>query len=73
MKGRGTRKHNFYSNWIDKNNLPPFKPDKVIFKLFDFFGNCEYFEEKFNYDEVLKPSRPQKGWRNSIGFDDMKT
>ena len=22
--------------------------------MFDFFANCEYFEEKFNYDEVLK-------------------
>lgn len=59
MKGRGTRKHNFFSNWIDKNNLPLIEnPDKVKFKLFDFFGNCEYFEDKFNYDEVLKlPSR----------------
>lgn len=27
---------------------------KRILKLFDFFANCEYFEEKFNYDEVLK-------------------
>ena len=55
MKGRGTRKHNFYSNWIDKNELPNIcNPEKENFKLFDFFGNCEYFEEKFNYDEVLK-------------------
>ena len=55
MKGRGTRKHNFFNQWIDKNNLPDIKePNKVKFKLFDFFGNCEYFEEKFNYDEVLK-------------------
>jgi type I restriction enzyme R subunit len=22
--------------------------------MFDFFANCEYFEEKFNYDEVLQ-------------------
>ena len=29
------------------------------FNLFDFFGNCEYFEEKFNYDEILK--LPPKG------------
>ena len=55
MKGRGTRKHNFFNQWIDKNNLPDIKePNKVKFKLFDFFGNCEYFEEKFNYDEVLE-------------------
>ncbi|MCX7987190.1 MAG: hypothetical protein N2662_09660, partial [Bacteroidales bacterium] len=30
------------------------KKEKDSFKLFDFFANCEYFEEKFNYDEVLK-------------------
>ncbi|MDR2345640.1 MAG: hypothetical protein LBE18_06205, partial [Planctomycetaceae bacterium] len=28
--------------------------EKEHFKLFDFFANCEYFEEKYNYDEVLK-------------------
>lgn len=55
MKGRGTRKHNFLNQWIDKNNLPDIvEPNKVKFKLFDFFGNCEYFEDKFNYDEVLE-------------------
>jgi type I restriction enzyme R subunit len=55
MKGRGTRKHNFFNQWIDKNKLPDIvEPNKVKFKLFDFFGNCEYFEEKFNYDEVLE-------------------
>ena len=25
-----------------------------MFKLFDFFANCEYFEEKYHYDQVLK-------------------
>jgi type I restriction enzyme R subunit len=55
MKGRGTRKHNFFNQWIDKNDLPDIEdPNKVKFKLFDFFGNCEYFEEKFNYDEILE-------------------
>jgi len=55
MKGRGTRKHNFYFQWIDKLNLPDIvEPNKTKFKLFDFFGNCEYFEEKYNYDEVIK-------------------
>ena len=28
--------------------------EKKGFKLFDFFAVCEYFEEKFNYDQVLK-------------------
>ena len=30
------------------------KTDKESFKVFDFFANFEYFEEKFNYDEELK-------------------
>ena len=46
MKGRGTRKYTFA---FDGKNV-----EKTSFKLFDFFGNCEYFEEKFDYDEVLK-------------------
>ena len=25
--------------------------------MFDFFGNCEYFEEKYDYDEVIKLPR----------------
>jgi hypothetical protein len=25
--------------------------------LFDFFANCEYFEEKFDYDAVLNCQR----------------
>ena len=33
-------------------------PEKTAFKLFDFFANCEYFEEKFDYDQVLKLPRP---------------
>jgi type I restriction enzyme R subunit len=62
MKGRGTRKHYFLNEWIDKNHLPETaEPNKVKFKLFDFFGNCEYFEEKFNYDEIL--ILPQVGGR----------
>ena len=36
-------------------------PQKTAFKLFDFFGNCEYFETEFNYDEVLKLPRPRAG------------
>ena len=50
-----TRKHNFLFSMDDKNSLPQIiEPNKTKFKLFDFFGNCEYFEEKYNYDEVLK-------------------
>jgi type I restriction enzyme R subunit len=37
------------------------QPRKTAYKLFDFFANCEYFEEEFNYDEVLKLPRPPGG------------
>ncbi len=38
------------------------QPQKTAFKLFDFFANCEYFEEGYNYDEVLKlPALKSKG------------
>ena len=60
IKGRGTRKHNFLEQLFDdsiKDSV--LQPQKSAFKLFDFFANCEYFEEKFNYDEVLKLPRPQ--------------
>ncbi len=50
IKGRGTRKFVFsFDNDGEKINT-----EKDKFKLFDFFANCEYFEEKFNYDEILK-------------------
>ncbi len=60
IKGRGTRKHNFLNELLDKELAKQItEPDKKNFKLFDFFANCEYFEEKFNYDEVLKlPVKP---------------
>jgi len=60
IKGRGTRTHNFLDQLFDES-LPAGvrNPSKTAFKLFDFFANCEYFEEQFNYDEVLKLPRPQ--------------
>ena len=59
IKGRGTRKHNFLIELQDKVLKEQIgKQDKTQYKLFDFFANCEYFEEKFNYDEVLKLPRP---------------
>lgn len=36
-------------------------PEKTAFKLFDFFGNCQYFEEEFNYDEVIDLHEPGGG------------
>ena len=55
IKGRGTRKHNFLEQLLDTNFIEAVvrQPHKKAYKLFDFFANCEYFEEKFNYDEVL--------------------
>ena len=60
IKGRGTRKHDFREVLFDdtiKEGVQ--QPIKTAFKLFDFFANCEYFEEEFNYDEVLKLPPPK--------------
>ena len=60
IKGRGTRRHDFRNQLLDdslKDSVSD--PQKTAFKLFDFFGNCEYFETKFKYDQVLKLPRPQ--------------
>lgn len=46
MKGRGTRLHTFS---FDKQNYK-----KENFALFDFFGNYQYFEHDFEYNEKLK-------------------
>jgi type I restriction enzyme R subunit len=55
IKGRGTRKHDFREQLLDELLKESVKePIKTSFKLFDFFANCEYFEEKFSYDQVLK-------------------
>jgi type I restriction enzyme R subunit len=50
IKGRGTRKFAFrYRDGTEEHAKL-----KEKFKLFDFFANCEYFEEKFKYDEEIK-------------------
>jgi type I restriction enzyme R subunit len=49
IKGRGTRRFTFKhgegasQRWVEKDG----------FALFDFFANCEYFEEEFDYDQKL--------------------
>jgi type I restriction enzyme R subunit len=60
VKGRGTRKYTFRHTERGNGHLQEDIKSKEKFKLFDFFANCEYFEEKFNYDEVitLPPIRP---------------
>ncbi|MCZ8036354.1 MAG: DEAD/DEAH box helicase family protein [Novosphingobium sp.] len=70
IKGRGTRKHNFAEEMFDpaqKAALGEVK--KTAFRLFDFFANCEYFEETFNYDEEISlPATPPMP--RSTGVDD---
>ena len=59
IKGRGTRKHDFLEQLFDKDLKDSIKePEKTAYKLFDFFANCEYFEEEYNYDEVIKLPKP---------------
>ena len=59
IKGRGTRKYTF--RFVEKEGaqVQEHTKEKEAFKLFDFFANCEYFEEKFNYDEVIKLPLPR--------------
>lgn len=55
IKGRGTRTFNFVERLLDahlKDQIA--QGEKTAFKLFDFFANCEYFEEKYQYDQVLQ-------------------
>lgn len=60
IKGRGTRRHNFLEQLFDDELKEAVRePEKKHFKLFDFFANCEYFEEKYNYDEVLELPKPR--------------
>ena len=62
MKGRGTRRCDFSQSWITKSEIPDhIEPQKEQFLLFDFFGNYDYFEKDFDYDEVLQlPKHPSE-------------
>lgn len=60
MKGRGTRKWNFSHSERDAlGNTESVSHPKEAFKLFDFFANCEYFENTFDYDAQLKVVVPK--------------
>jgi type I restriction enzyme R subunit len=50
IKGRGTRKFTF--NYKDDQG-EDVRAEKETFKLFDFFAVCEYFEEKYDYDQII--------------------
>ncbi len=65
IKGRGTGKHDFLDELFDeKLRANVVDAEKTAYKLFDFFRNCEYFKEDFDYDEVLKLPLPK-----GTGFD----
>lgn len=61
VKGRGTRL------WTFKHDATGKSVAKDGFALFDFFANCEFFEDEFDYDQKLKlpkgppPSLPPPG------------
>ncbi len=60
IKGRGTRKHDFREQLFDQTIRESVaEPKKTAFKLFDFFANCEYFEDEFDYDQVLDLPKPK--------------
>ena len=59
MKGRGTRRHSFAGEMRDPTRKAAIaRVEKTQFRLFDFFANCEYFEEKFPYDEERHLPKP---------------
>lgn len=81
IKGRGTRICNFEYKYKDGNEVEVITKKKETFKLFDFFAICEYFEEKFDYDQVLKlasinpnstdlPSSTIKPKKDGYNFED---
>ena len=54
IKGRGTRPHDFTVDILDQARADSVRaPKKTAFKLFDFFGNCDYFETEFDYDQKI--------------------
>lgn len=62
IKGRGTRKHNFTGELLDSELKKQIgEKEKERFKIFDFFANYEYFEETYNYDEVIALPRISGG------------
>jgi len=67
IKGRGTRRHDFREELFDLELRESVEqPRKTAFKLFDFFANCEYFEDGYDYDQVIhlpspKPQPKSKG------------
>jgi type I restriction enzyme, R subunit len=62
IKGRGTRSYTF--TYKKKNSLGQMEETKIQkekFKILDYFANFEYFEEKYDYDQILKLPKIGKG------------
>ena len=68
MKGRGTRKFTFQHRGASGHAQKERKAEKQKFKLFDFFAVCEFFEEKFNYDEALELPQAREPGRQGEGL-----
>lgn len=68
IKGRGTRLHNF------RHEASARTAAKDGFALFDFFANCEFFEEEFDYDRKLNlPKGPAGGGTGGGGGEPAPT
>lgn len=60
IKGRGTRKHNHLEELHDEDLAATVsRPQKEAYKLIDFFAVCEYFEEEYDYQQVLELPKPR--------------
>ena len=73
IKGRGTRTFTF--TYKQKNNFGQMEETKVkkeTFKIFDYFANFEYFEEKYDYDQILELPKIGKGKKGG-GVIDIDT
>lgn len=54
IKGRGTRTHWFIYRSKATGVVEERREKKRTFKLFDFFANWEFFEEKYDYGQIIK-------------------
>ena len=72
MKGRGTRTYTFeYKTKDETGKELVVTKKKESYKLFDFFANCEYFEEKYDYQEKIKVVVPQGKGSGEVGGGQM--
>ncbi len=77
IKGRGTRMHDFRQQITDERLLQDIpeseETQKTAFRLFDFFGNYEYFETEYDYEQVLKLPQIRKRGGGDPGEGDGPT